>query len=319
MRILFMGTPDIAATCLAELIKDKKDVIAVVSQPDKPKGRGYTLTPPPVKVLAEENGIAVYQPSTLRGEEFAELLRELNPELIAVVAYGKILPKNVIDYPKYGCINVHASLLPKYRGAAPMQRAIMNGEEKTGVTIMYMDEGLDTGDMLFSESFPIEKTDNFESVHDKTAELGARMLSQAIDKIERGEVVRTPQDNEGATYASKIEKEECLIDFDKSAAELDCFIRGLSPIPLAYAVTPDGRKLKLVSAKPDEKKGNRGEVLECDDKGEGRIVIGCADGSIAVTSVLPEGKKRMRASDFIRGRQIEKGDILFGKNQQTQN
>ncbi len=285
-----MGTPDIAATCLLRLIEDKKNVIGVVSQPDKPKGRGYTLTPPPVKVLALENGIPVYQPSTLRDGEFYKTLCELQPDLIAVVAYGKILPKEIIDYPKYGCINVHASLLPKYRGAAPMQRAIMNGEKETGVTIMYMDEGLDTGDMLFCESFPIEKTDNFESVHDKTASLGAKMLSSAIDKIEAGEIKREKQDSSIATYAEKIEKEECLVDLKRSADELDCFIRGLSPIPLAYAIMPDGKKLKLVSAYPIDKKGKVGEVLECDDKKEGRIVIACGDGSLAVTSVLPEGK-----------------------------
>lgn len=314
MRILFMGTPDIAAACLSRLIDDGKEIIGVVSQPDKPKGRGYTLTPPPVKVLAQENGIPVYQPVTLRDGEFYKTLCELKPDLIAVVAYGRILPKEIIDYPRYGCINVHASLLPKYRGAAPMQRAIMNGEKETGVTIMYMDEGLDTGDMLFSESFSIEKTDNFESVHDKTAELGARMLSSAIDKIERGETERKKQDSSLATYAEKIEKEECLIDLNRSAAELDCFIRGLSPIPLAYAIMPDKKKLKLVSAYPTDKKGKVGEVLECDDKKEGRIVIACGEGSLAVTSVLPEGKGKMNAADFIRGRKIALGDILKGKN-----
>ena len=310
MRILFMGTPDIAAACLGRLLDDGKEVVAVLSQPDKPKGRGYTLTPPPVKVLAQEHGIPVYQPDTLKGDAFAELLAEIDPELIAVVAYGKILPKNVIDYPKYGCINVHASLLPKYRGAAPMQRAIMDGESETGVTIMYMDEGLDTGDMLFTESFPIGQKDNFETVHDKTAEMGARMLSYAIDKIESGDVTRTPQDSSLATYASKIEKEECLIDFNRTASELDCFIRGLSPIPLAYALTKEGKKLKIVSAEVSDSCGNVGEVLECDDKGEGRIVVGCREGSIAITSVLPEGKGRMRASDFIRGRKIAKGDVF---------
>ncbi|MBQ5801101.1 MAG: methionyl-tRNA formyltransferase [Clostridia bacterium] len=314
MRILFMGTPDIAASCLARLIDDEKNIIGVVSQPDKPKGRGYTLTPPPVKVLAEKNGIPVYQPTTLRDGEFYKTLCELSPDLIAVVAYGKILPKEIIDYPKYGCINVHASLLPKYRGAAPMQRAIMNGEKETGVTIMYMDEGLDTGDMLFCESFPIEKNDNFESVHDKTAELGARMLSTAIDKIAKGEIERKKQNDSLATYAAKIEKEECLIDFKKSAEELDCFIRGLSPIPLAYAIMPDGKKLKLATAYPVDKRGEVGAVLECDDKKEGRIVIACKEGALAVTSVLPEGKGKMSAADFIRGRKISVGDILSGKN-----
>ncbi len=310
MRILFMGTPDIAATCLCRLVDDGHDVIAAVSQPDKPKGRKYILTPPPVKVAALERGIPVYQPEKMKDGEFEALLSELDPELIAVVAYGKILPKFALDYPRYGCINVHASLLPKYRGAAPMQRAIMDGERETGVTIMYMAEGLDTGDMLTQERFDILPDDDFGTVHDRTAEMGARMLSEAIGLIERGEITRTPQDDSQSNYAAKIEKEDCALDFGKSAQALDCIIRGLSPVPLAYTTLPDGKKLKIVKATPCDIKGEVGKVLSCDAKGEGRIVVGCGDGSIAITSLVPEGKGRMTAADFIRGRRINEGDCL---------
>jgi methionyl-tRNA formyltransferase len=237
------------------------------------------------------------------------LLDEISPELIVVVAFGKILPKSVLDYPKYGCINLHVSLLPKYRGAAPMQRAIMNGEKETGVTIMYMDEGLDTGDMLLCESFPIEKNDNFESVHDKTAELGARMLSTAIDKIAKGEIERKKQNDSLATYAAKIEKEECLIDFKKSAKELDCFIRGLSPIPLAVTKTPSGKLLKIVTSELTGKTSSAeaGQVVSTD----GGILVACGDGGVLkITRVVPEGRSKMDADAFVRGRGIEVGDIL---------
>ena len=308
-----MGTPDIAATCLCRLVDDGHNVIAAVSQPDKPKGRKYVLTPPPVKVAALERGIPVYQPEKMKDGEFEELLQKLDPELIAVVAYGKILPKFALDYPRYGCINVHASLLPKYRGAAPMQRAIMDGERKTGVTIMYMEEGLDTGDMLTQESFPISQDDDFGTVHDRTAEMGARMLSEAIVKIERGEITRTPQDDSQSNYAQKIEKEDCELDFSRTSEELDCQIRGLCPIPYAYTTLPDGKKLKIAKAYPSCERGECGRVLVCDAKGEGRIVVGCADGSITITSLIPEGKGKMSSSDFIRGRKINENDILGAK------
>ncbi len=310
MKILFMGTPDIAATCLCRLCDEGYDVIAAISQPDKPKGRKYILTPPPVKVAALERGIPVYQPEKMKDGEFERLLSELSPDLIAVVAYGKILPKFALDFPKYGCINVHASLLPKYRGAAPMQRAIMDGESETGVTIMYMAEGLDTGDMLTQESFPILPDDDFGTVHDRTAEMGARMLCEAIDIIEKGEAKRTPQDDSKSNYAAKIEKEDCAIDFSMSARQLDCIIRGLSPIPYAYTTTPDGKKLKIAKAVISDEKGECGRVLSCDAKGEGRIVVGCKDGSIAITALVPEGKGKMSAADFIRGRKINEGDLL---------
>ncbi len=310
MRILFMGTPDIARDCLAALCESGCEVVAVVTQPDKPRGRGYVMTPPPVKVYASERNIPVYQPATLRDEAFAELLREIDPELIAVVAYGKILPKNVLDYPKFGCINVHASLLPKYRGAAPIQRVIIDGESVTGVTTMYMAEGLDTGDMMLKREVEITLDDNFETLHDKLAAAGAKALVETVARIEEGTVLREVQDDSLANYAAKIEKSDCLIDFSQSAIQVHNRIRGLSPIPLSFTHTPDGRLLKVVSAKLGEKNavGNEacGKVISLD----GGIEVACGEGSVILTCVVPEGKGKMAAADYVRGRKIALGDVL---------
>ena len=310
MRILFMGTPDFALLSLKALCEQSgHKICGVITQPDKPRGRGYALMPPPVKAYALQKGIPVYQPDTLRGEKFDTLLNRLDPELIAVVAFGKILPLNVIDYPKYGCINVHGSLLPEYRGAAPMQRAIIDGKSVTGVTIMYMAEGLDTGDMLLKRELPINENDNFEDIHDGLGNIGAEALLDVIDMISEGKAVRIPQDDSLSTYAKKITKEDCLIDFSKDARTVHNLIRGISPIPLAITHTPNGKLLKVIEARIcDESKEhtNIGEVISIDDG----IEIACAKGSVRLLRVLPEGKARMSASDFIRGRGISIGDIL---------
>lgn len=313
MKILFMGTPDFALFSLKSLVEYSKNsnisICGVITQPDKPKGRGYALLPPPVKEYALSVGLDVYQPSTLKGEEFEQLLCELSPDLIIVVAYGKILPKNVIDYPKYGCINVHGSLLPEYRGAAPMQRAIIDGKEKTGITIMYMAEGLDTGDMLLTREILIDENDNFENIHDKLGILGAQMLQEIIPMLQNGTAVRIPQDDGLSTYAKKISKEDCLIDFSKSAKEIHDQIRGLSPIPLSFTHLPNGKILKVISSKITDRRtvhANVGTVLSLDDG----IEIACGVGSISLTRILPEGKSRMAAADFIRGRSVSVGDIL---------
>lgn len=309
MKILFMGTPDFALFSLKALCEARENVIGVVTQPDKPKGRGYTLTPPPVKVYAEEKGIPVYQPNTLRGEDFAALLDTLAPDLIVVVAYGKILPENVIRYPAFGCINVHGSLLPKYRGAAPMQRAIMDGEKVTGITTMYMDVGLDTGDMLLKSEIIIEETDNFETIHDKLASCGAETLLRTVDGLRNGTLAREKQDDSLSTYAAKIEKDDCLIDFSNSAEAVHNQIRGLSPIPLSFTHTPDGKLLKVTCAEIVTREGAKAEVGTVIALDHG-IVVACGEGSIRLLNVLPEGKGRMNAADFIRGRKIAVGDRL---------
>ena len=306
---MFMGTPEISMLCLKKLIEDGHGISAVISREDKPRGRGNVMTPTPTKALAIESGIPVYTPKTLRDESFMELLREVNPELIVVVAYGKILPEEVIDFPKYGCINLHVSLLPKYRGAAPMQRAIMEGESETGVTVMYMDEGLDTGDILTVSKFPISDTDDFEAIHDRSAEVGAKLLSETIGKIESGDVKRIKQDDAFATYAKKVEKEDCKLDFTLSAKKLDFQIRGVTPIPGAFAYL-NGKMLKINRATPVKGVGKCGEVIEVSDKGEGYFTVACGDGALKVSVVIPEGKGRMGAGDFVRGRKIALGDIL---------
>lgn len=309
MKIMFMGTPEISASCLKRLLDDGKEVSAVVTREDKPRGRGNVMTPTPTKVLALESGIPVYTPKTLRDGEFADILAEHSPDLIAVVAYGKILPPEVINYPKYGCINVHVSLLPKYRGAAPMQRAVMEGEKETGVTIMYMDEGLDTGDIITTESFPLTEDDDFETVHDRSAEIGARLLSEVVDKLSSGEATRTKQDDTLATYAKKVEKEDCRVDFALDAKVVSARVRGVTPIPGAFCYLK-GKMLKISKVKASEGEGKPGEVIELDASGEGSIKIACGRGALTVKAVIPEGKGRMSAGDFIRGRKIQIGDIL---------
>jgi methionyl-tRNA formyltransferase len=309
MKILFMGTPDFALFSLKALYEAGHGIVGVVTQPDKPKGRGYTLTPPPVKVFALEKNIPVYQPNTLRGEEFKATLRELDPEIIVVVAYGKLLPKNVLDYPKYGCINVHGSLLPEYRGAAPMQKAIIDGKSVTGITTMYMAEGLDTGDMLLKDTVDILENDNFEDIHDKLGACGAALIVKTLEGLKSGSIVAEPQDHSKATHTSKITKEDCVIDFEKDARVLHNLIRGLSPIPLSFTHTPDGKMLKVVAAeivREDGAHGKPGEVISTDDG----ICVACGKGILRILKVLPEGKPRMSASDFVRGRKVSVGDIL---------
>ena len=305
-----MGTPDFALFSLKGLCENGYDVIGVVTQPDKPKGRGYVLTPPPVKVYANERGIPVYQPNSLRTEEFATLLCELDPDLIAVVAYGKILPKNVLDYPKYGCVNVHGSLLPEYRGAAPMQQAIIDGKKVTGITTMFMAEGLDTGDMLLKAECEIAENDNFEIIHDRLGMLGADLLQKTVDGLEKGEITPIPQDHSKSTHTSKITKEDCLIDFSKDCDTVHNLIRGLSPIPLSYTHLPDGKLLKIVESEICERDSENADTGKVHSLENGKIRVLCARGSINILKVLPEGKGRMSAADFIRGRKISEGDIL---------
>lgn len=313
MRILFMGTPGFAVAALSALVESGYDVVAAVTQSDKPSGRGYKLTPPAVKTYASGHGIPVYQPKTLRDEAFAELLARIDPDLIAVASFGKILPGNVIDYPEYGCINVHASLLPEYRGAAPIQRAIIDGKDYTGISIMKMDEGLDTGDVFLQRRIEILKTDDFGTLHDKLAAAGGEMLVEALGGIADGTLKAVPQSSFEAapTYAQKISREECEIDFTASPDKISALVRGLSPSPLAVTRLPDGRLLKIISATVSENGPARlpGEVTSTSG---GVITVACGDGRgrIEIEKLLPEGKGRMRAADFINGRKVSAGDLL---------
>ena len=309
MRIMFMGTPDIASIVLERLVREGHDIISVVTGEDKPRRRGGAMLPTPVKRTATELGIPVLTPSKLTDEDFLSELDRLSPDLIVVVAFGKMLRKRVLDAPPYGCINLHVSLLPKYRGAAPMQRAIMSGDDKTGVTIMYMNEGLDTGDIIATEEFAISESDDFEAIHDRSAELGSVLLSNTVTDIFAERITRTKQDDSLATYAKKVEKEDCKIDFSMNAERLDCIIRGVTPIPGAFAYL-NGKMLKINRARPVKGTGACGEVIDLDDKGDGAITVACGEGALRITSVIPEGKGRMSAGDFIRGRKIKLGDIL---------
>ena len=307
MRILFMGTPDFAASNLKAIYESGEEICGVVTTPDKPKGRGMVLTPSPVKAYALEKNLKVYQPLTLKDGAFLDTLKQLDPELIVVVAYGKILPSYVLDYPKYACINGHASILPKYRGAAPIQRAIIDGDSETGVSIMKMDVGLDTGDVILVNKVKIEKDDNFESVHDKLAIASSQGLLEAIKRFKEGTVTYTPQDD-SFTYAEKITKQDCLIDFSKDADVVHNQIRGLSPIPVAFTKTSEGKILKVTKShtSPTNFGGQVGEVVSLD----GGIFVCCKDSAIVLDEVVPEGKGKMSAQAFINGRKINKGDIL---------
>ena len=310
MKIMFKGTPDFALFSLQKLYEAGHEIAAVITQPDKPVGRGYVLTPPPVKRWAIEQGLAVYQPKTLRDEAFATLLAEVDPEMIVVVAFGKILPQSVLDYPKYGCVNVHGSLLPEYRGAAPMQRAIIDGKNVTGITTMLMADGIDTGDMLLKVEVEIAENDNFENIHDKLGIAGAELLIKTVDRLADGSITPQKQDDSLATYAAKIEKKDCVIDFTANANTVHNLIRGLSPIPLSFTHTPDGKLLKVVTSRVSYKENctnaPHGSVIALD----GCITVACGEGCIDLLTVIPEGKSKMSAADFIRGRKLSIGDIL---------
>ncbi len=315
MKILFMGTPDFAVPALKKLA-DTHTVVGVVTQPDKPKGRHMVLTPPAIKVVAESLSIPVYQPTTLKDGTFFSVLNELTPDVIIVVAYGKILPKYILDFPRLGCINLHGSILPEYRGAAPMQRAIMQGRDVVGVTTMFMAEGLDTGDMLEVQTMTLTDDDDFETVHDTLAALGADLLVSTITKLNNNTITPIPQDDSKATYAAKIENADCVISFDNDCRSIFNQIRGLSPFPLAFC-RHNEKMLKIIKARPIDDatlsaqefdlSAPVGSVLSLCN---GTILVRCQTGALAITAILPEGKSRMKALDFINGRKISVGDIL---------
>ena len=310
MRIVFMGTPDFSVPCLQALIDDGHNVCAVFTQPDKPKGRHGILTQPPVKELALKYNIPVYQPKTLRTDEAKELFRSLDAELAIVVAYGKILPDELLHTPKYGCINMHASLLPKLRGAAPIQWAVINGDKESGVTIMRMDEGVDTGDMINKVIVPLNEKETGGSLFDRLSESGAKLLVETLPMLEDGSAVFEKQPEESTTpYAAMISKKMGELDWAKSATELERLIRGLNPWPSAFSHL-NGKTLKIWEASVEEENGEKkapGTVLQADAKGF-RIQTG--EGILKIDTLQMEGKKRMDAQAFLRGYTVEEGMIL---------
>lgn len=312
MNIIFMGTPDFAVPCLKALINSGENVMAVFTQPDKPKGRGYKLTPPPVKEVALTHNIPVYQPISLKKGEDAEkslkVINEFAPDLIIVVAYGKILPKTILDTPKYHCINVHASLLPKYRGAGPIQWSVLNGEKVTGVTTMLMADGIDTGDMLLSKSLEIGENETASELHDRLSDLGAELLLETVSCVKSGNITPVPQDASMSTYAPMLTKDMCPIDFSKSAQEVHNHIRGLSAFPCATAVL-DGKRLKVYKSEiVNGLTSNRapGTVVQSKD-----FTVVCGDGRcVRFTEIQAEGGKRMLTADYLRGKPINEGTVL---------
>lgn len=304
IRTVFMGTPEFALATLQGLIEAGLDLCAVYTQPDRPKGRGNKLTPPPVKELAEQHGIPVYQPLKLRQPEVVEELRALRPDLIVVVAFGQILPKSVLEIPRFGCINVHASLLPRYRGAAPINQAILEGEAVTGVTTMNMDVGLDTGAMLVKKSLVIGPEETAGELHDRLALLGREVMEETLRRLCAGTLVAEPQDDSLHTYAPMLKKEDGLIDWSRSAAAIHNQVRGLDPWPGAYTLL-DGEVLKLARTLPQATPvGEPGTILAADGAG---VTIACGGGSLLVRELQLPGKKRLAASDFLRGRPLAVG------------
>lgn len=302
MKIIFMGTPDFAAYSLKELISTH-EVLCVVTQPDKPKGRKKELTPSPVKVVAQENSLKVYQPLKVKDEDFIKTLKAYKPDAIIVVAFGQIIPENILNIPRYGCINLHASLLPKYRGAAPIQWAIINGEKVTGVTSMLMDKGLDTGDILLKREIPIEDDETSESLFKKLMFLGSDVLLETLEKLEKGEITPQKQRESPTAYAKILKKSMGLIDFNKTAKELDCFIRGMTPWPSAYTFLGD-KALKFWKAVVTNKNGEAGTIVEISSES---FTVACKKGSLEVFEVQLEGKKRMSTKDFLNGIEIIQG------------
>lgn len=310
MRIVFMGTPDFAVGSLQALCESgKHEILAVVTQPDRPKGRGNKLLQTPVKEYALAQGLTVYQPQKVKTPEFVELLHELQPELIVVAAFGQFLSKEILELPKYGCINVHASLLPKYRGAAPIQYAIIKGEKESGVTIMQMDIGMDTGAMLDKVVVPIAENTTMGELHDALREQGAALLLEVIYKIAAGTAVAEPQDNEQATYATLLDRSMEHIDWSKTAQEVHNLIRGFNPAPSTFTKLPNGKSLKIWGSKMTDKNSAAaaGTVIAT---GKHSFFVACGEGVLEITEVQPESKKRMPAQVFLNGRGVQEGDLL---------
>ena len=313
MKVVFMGTPDFAVPTLQSLLDCQHTLQTVVTQPDRPKGRGQTLVAPPVKILAEKYGIPILQPEKVRKTEFIQRLKELAPDVIVVVAYGQILPESILNIPSLGCINIHGSLLPKYRGAAPIHWAIVRGETETGITTMFMDKGMDTGDMLLKRSVPIGPKDTTGSLHDTLSRMGAEVLIETLEKLEQGTLERIPQDHACATYAPMLKKEDGRIDWSEAAEAIDRKVRGLFPWPGAYT-SFQGKTVKLLEAALEEsspesrRDAQPGEVLALDSASG--PVIACGKGCLRILKIQPQNKKAMKCSDFCRGYHLTVGASL---------
>ncbi len=307
MKVVFMGTPDFAVPALKALYESKHEVVAVFTQPDKPKGRGYKLMPPPVKELAMEMGTPVYQPESLKKDPAAavEILRQYEPDVIVVAAYGKILPKEVLDFPKYYCVNIHGSLLPKYRGAAPIQRAVLNGDKVSGVTTMKMAQGLDTGDILLVSETEIGENETSAELFDRLSQMGAELMLETLEKIDS--ITPQPQNEDEACYAAMLSKDMCPIDFEKSAFEVHKQICGLSDWPCA-TTTVGGKLLKVYKSEivnSDKVMGKPGTIVD-----EKSFSVACGKGAVSFKIVQAQGSKRMSADDYLRGKPVKKGEQL---------
>jgi methionyl-tRNA formyltransferase len=308
LRVIFMGTPEFACPALQKLVERGEQVVAVVTQPDRPRGRGQRLMPTPVKELAVRHAIPVYQPDKVRNPEVIEMLRTLAPDVIVVVAFGQILPKVLLDIPPLGCINVHASLLPRYRGAAPLNWCLINGEHETGVTTMLMDVGLDTGPMLLKQSTPIDQDEGIVSLHDRMSVMGAELLSETLDGLAAGTIMPEEQDDSRSCYAPMLKKEHGRIDWDRDARSIHDQVRGLAVWPVAYTFL-DGQTIKVYRSRTATGAGLPGTVLRADKHG---IEVACLQGSLVIEELQLAGKKRLEASSFLAGYAIPAGALFSG-------
>ena len=308
LRIIFAGTPDFAAEALQALIHSGHEIIAVYTQPDRPAGRGRKLRPSPVKQLAEQHAIPVYQPVSLKNEQEQQTLQDLNADVMIVAAYGLILPKAILEAPRYGCLNIHASLLPRWRGAAPIQRAILAGDKESGITIMQMDVGLDTGDMLLKTIIPIDKHDNGGSLHDKLASNGAEAILQTLQQLQAGALTPEKQDEALVTYAHKLEKEEARIDWQQPAEQIERLVRAFNPWPVAFTEL-DGQPLRIWQAECVAGKGAAGEIISLDKTG---IVVACGEQALRILQLQPAGGKAMDCAAFVNGhgKSLQAGTVL---------
>ena len=302
MNIIYMGTPDFAVPALEKLAKSNHTVQAVFTQPDKPRGRKMIMTPPDVKVCAETLGIPVYQPQSMRTEESLDIIKKYNPDVIVVAAYGQILPKAVLDAPKYGCVNIHGSLLPKYRGASPIQQSVLNGDKITGITTMLMDVGLDTGDILLTCETEIGENETSGELFDRLSQMGGDLILETLTALENGTVTPKKQDESLASHTSKIDKSLCPIDFTKTAQEVHNQVRGLCPWPVATAKIC-GKNVKVHSTRISDKNGVAGTIISVRP-----LIVACSEKSVEIIELQPEGKKKMTAEAFTAGHKLETGD-----------